>query len=98
MVIENRDDVDHMFVAQDFFKTTAIRKLVTETEEITGVNYIGIILKPGEVKELHFVPVRDGWYEFEGAIGPGIFLTDTYFSPLSRGAREGMIGAFIVEE
>ena len=98
MVIENRDDIDHLFVAKEFFKTTAIRKLITETEEITGVNYIGINLKPGEVKELHFVPVRDGWFDFEGGNGPGVFLTDYYVSPLSRGATRGMIGAFIVEE
>lgn len=98
MVIENRDDIGHLFVAQDFFKTTAIRKMITETEEITGVNYIGINLKPGEVKELHFIPVRDGWYDFEGGNGPGVFLTDYYVSPLSRGATKGMIGAFIVEE
>jgi len=98
MVIENRDDVDHLFVAEDFFRTTAIRKIVTESEEIFGVNIIGLNLKPGEIKELHFVPVRDGWYDFEGGHGPGLFLTDTYYSPVSRGATQGMIGAFVVEE
>lgn len=98
MVIENRDDVDHLFVAQEFFQTTAILKIVTESEEISGVNIIGLNLKPGEIKELHFVPVRDGWYDFEGGHGPGVFLTDTYLSPVSRGATVGMVGSFIVEE
>jgi len=98
VVIENRDDVEHFFAAQELFKTSAIRKIVTETEEISGVNLIGINLKPGEVKEVHFVPVRDGWYPFEGGYGPGVFLTDYYFSPISRGARLGMVGSFIVEQ
>ena len=63
-------------IAKDFFKTTAIRKIQTQTEKISGVNLIGINLKPGEVKEIHFVPVRDGWYDFEGGQGIGIFATD----------------------
>ena len=102
MVIENRDDEEHLFAAPDFFKTTAIRKIVTEKEEIKGVNLIALNLKPGEIKEVHFVPVRDGWYDFEGgeASGPfpGMFLTGFYKSPFSRGAREGMIGSFVVEQ
>jgi hypothetical protein len=98
MLIENRDDVAHFLAAQDFFKTIAIRKILTETEEIKGVNLIGIILNPGEVKELHFIPVRDGWYDFEGGQGFGIFGTDIYYSPLSTGVIKGMIGSFVVEE
>jgi hypothetical protein len=102
MVIENRDDEDHLFAAPAFFKTTAIRKIVTEKEEIKGVNLIALNLKPGEIKEVHFVPVRDGWYDFEGgeASGPfpGLFFTGYYKSPFSRGAREGMIGSFVVEQ
>lgn len=98
MLVENRDDVDHFLVAKDFFKTTAIRKIQTQTEKNSGVNLIGINLKPGEVKEIHFVPVRDGWYDFEGGQGIGIFATDLYYSPLNRGTVQGMIGSFVVEE
>ena len=102
MVLENRDDVTHLFAAPDFFKTTAIRKVVTEKEEIKGVNLIALSLKPGEIKEVHFVPVRDGWYDFEGGEGPnfwpGLFFTGFYQSPFSRGSREGMVGAFVVEQ
>jgi len=47
------------------------------------VNIVGLNLKPGEIKEQHFVPVRDGWYNFEGGHGLGIFMTGTYYSPLS---------------
>jgi uncharacterized cupredoxin-like copper-binding protein len=102
MVIENRDDEEHLFAAPEFFKTTAIRKVVTEKEEIKGVNLIALNLKPGEIKEVHFVPVRDGWYDFEGGEPggpfPGLFFTGFYRSPFSRGAREGMIGSFVVEQ
>ena len=102
MVVENRDEVDHMLAAPEFFRTTAIRKIVTEKEEITGVNLLALSLKPGEIKEIHFVPVRDGWYDFEGGetpgYWPGIFFTGFYGSPFSRGARQGMVGIFVVEQ
>ena len=98
MAVENRDDAPHFLEAEDFFKTIALRKIITQKEEVSGVNIIGILLKPGEVKEVHFVPVRDGWYDFEGGQGPGIFTTDLIYSPLSRGAVLGMVGSFVVEE
>lgn len=98
MVIENRDDVPHLFSAPAFFRTTAIRKLVTEKEEISGINIVALDLAPGEIKEVHFVPVRDGTYDFEGGEGPGFFMTGSVTSPLSRGAREGMVGIFVVEQ
>ena len=98
MLVENRDDFSHILVAEDFFKTIALRKIITETEEISGVNLVGLNLSPGEVKEVHFVPVRDGWYDFEGGQGPGLFATNLYYSPLSSGAVKGMVGAFVVEE
>lgn len=98
MVVENRDETSHFFFAPDFFRTVAIRKLVTENEEITGVNLMGLLLQPGEVKEVHFVPVRDGWYDFEDGKGPGVFLDGLAYSPLSNGRRVGTVGAFVVEE
>lgn len=98
MVVENRDETSHFFFAPEFFRTVAIRKLVTEDEEITGVNLMGLLLRPGEVKEVHFVPVRDGWYDFEDGKGPGVFLTGLVSSPFSNGRRFGVVGAFVVEE
>jgi len=98
MLIENRDDVNHFLLAEDFFKTVAIRKILSKKTEITGVNLIGVYLDPGEIKEIHFIPVRDGWFDFEGGQGPGIFSTDHIFSPLSRGVIQGMVGSFVVEE
>jgi hypothetical protein len=98
MVVENRDETNHFFFAPEFFRTVAIRKLVTDDEEITGVNLMGLMLRPGEVKEVHFVPVRDGWYDFEDGKGPGVFLTGLAVSPWSKGRRIGTVGAFVVEE
>ena len=102
MVVENRDDEEHMLAAPAFFRTVAIRKIVTEREEIRGVNLLALALKPGEIKEVHFVPVRDGWYDFEGGDSPGLwpgaFFTGYFSAPFSRGAREGMVGAFVVEQ
>ncbi|MAF49702.1 MAG: hypothetical protein CMM10_15705 [Rhodospirillaceae bacterium] len=98
MVVENRDDRSHFLYAPDFFKTVAIRKIVTEKEEVSDVNLLGLVLKPGEVKEVHFVPVRDGWYDFEDGFGPGIFFTGLVVTPFSRGNRNGVVGAFVVEE
>ena len=98
MLVENRDDIAHILVAKEFFKTIAIRKIVSRTIEIRKVNLIGLHLSPGEVKEVHFIPVKDGWFDFEGGKGLGIFATDFVYSPLSRGAIKGMIGSFVVEE
>jgi hypothetical protein len=98
MLIENRDDITHILVAEEFFKTIAVRKILSQTLEITKVNLIGLHLFPGEIKEVHFIPARDGWFDFEGGKGLGIFATDYIFSPLSRGAIEGMVGSFVVEE
>jgi hypothetical protein len=98
LIVENRDQIPHILASTEFFKTTAIRKVLTEKEEISGANLIGLHLSPGEIKEIHFVPVLDGWYDFEGPHGgPAVYLGDRYFAPWSHGARRGMVGAFIVE-
>jgi hypothetical protein len=81
-----------------FLKPRRFAKSRLKPKKVSGVNLIGINLKPGEVKEIHFVPVRDGWYDFEGGQGIGIFATDLYYSPLNRGTVQGMIGSFVVEE
>jgi hypothetical protein len=98
MLVENRDDVAHFLAAKGFFKTVAIRKILTQTEEISGVNLIGLYLDPGEVKEVHFIPFRDGWYDFEGGHSFVKFKTDLLSWPFSRGTLLGMVGSFVVEE
>ena len=98
LLIENRDDEDHFLVAEEFFKTVAIRKILSQTSEISGINLIGIHLYPGEFKEVHFIPARDGWFDFEGGYGLGIFPADYIFSLSSRGSVTGMVGSFVVEE
>ncbi|MDA0241321.1 MAG: hypothetical protein O3A84_15045 [Proteobacteria bacterium] len=97
MVIENRDDVDHLFVAKEFFRTIAIRKMVTDEKEIKIDRLTGINVEPGRITELHFVPVRDGWYPFEDA-APGFFVGGVVFAFMGRGATHGAVGAIIVEE
>ena len=42
MLIENRDDITHILVAEEFFRTIAIRKILSQTMEITKVNLIGL--------------------------------------------------------
>ena len=98
MLVENRDDVAHFLAAKGFFKTVAIRRILTQTEEISGVNLIGLYLDPGEVKEVHFIPFRDGWYDFEGGHSFVKFKTDLLSWPFSRGTLLGMVGSFVVEE
>ena len=97
LVLENRDDVDHLFVAKEFFRTIAIRKMVVDEMEVSTAGLTGILLEPGQIKELHFVPVRDGWYPFEDA-APGIFVGGLVFSFFGRGAVHGAVGSIIVEE
>lgn len=97
LVLENRDDVEHVFLAREFFRTAAILKLVSNKKETPGGGFSVIELKPGEVKELHFIPARDGWFPFEDG-APGFHLNQISIAPLSRGKTLGMVGSFIVQE
>jgi uncharacterized cupredoxin-like copper-binding protein len=96
LIMENRDDVEHVFLAREFFKTTAILKLITNDKEIPGAFSV-IPLKPGDVTELHFVPARDGWFPFEDG-SPGLHHELISIAPLSRGKTRCMVGSFIVQE
>ena len=98
LVIENRDLVAHSFTAIEFFKSIAVRKLVVNEEtEIILPRLTSIGLESGDIKELHFVPVRDGWYSFEDG-RYGLTIGGGFFSGLSRGAIFGTVGSLIVEE
>lgn len=97
MILENRDDVEHVFQAPEFFRQAAVLKLVQGEKEIPGGGFNSVHLKPGEVKEIHVVPTRDGWYPFEDG-APGIHFEGLFFSPLSRGVTHGSVGSFVVQE
>ena len=96
LVLENRDDVTHLFAAKEFFRTTAIQKIVSDDEEEQVHRLSTVKVGPGEVKEVYLIPLRDGWYPFEGA-DPGFSVAGISLSPFSRGAIQGMVGNFVVE-
>jgi uncharacterized cupredoxin-like copper-binding protein len=61
--LENKGDKTHFFSAEPFFKSVAVRDLTGRGD--TAGRYLKTIgLKPGETRELAFVPLRKGSYEF----------------------------------
>ena len=60
----NRDDGDHVFRAPDFFESIAVDKVVVAGREIQEPCMAGIGVPPGAVIDMHFIPSRDGRYEF----------------------------------
>jgi uncharacterized cupredoxin-like copper-binding protein len=72
--LENSSNYTCYFASENFFKNIAVQKLVTPTGVKTIPYYEEISLTPGEVKELFFVPVKDGTFEAECAsIGHTVF-------------------------
>ncbi len=63
--IKNGGNSTHFCVSEGFFKAIAARKLVTPSAETEQPYLKSIALKPGEAKDLHFVPVRPGAYALE---------------------------------
>ena len=61
--LENKGERTHFFSAEAFFKTVAVRALTGRGED-AGPYLKTIGLKPGETRELAFVPLRKGRYEF----------------------------------
>ncbi len=97
LILENRDDVEHLFLAREFFKTAAILKLIRNEEPVPGPVTPVIELQPGDLAELHFIPARDGWFPFEDG-SPGLHHELISIAPLSRGKTRCMVGSFIVQE
>ena len=75
----NRDDSDHVFRAPDFFESIAVDKVVVAGREIQEPCMAGIGVPPGAVIDMHFIPSRDGRYEFtDSRFGlPAIFAAGT---------------------
>ncbi len=65
--LENNSNYTCYFASENFFKNIAVQKLVTPTGVKTIPYYEEISITPGEVKELFFVPVKDGTFEAECA-------------------------------
>lgn len=62
--LENTSDKTHYFAADEFFKAIAVAKLVTAKGEETNP-YVKLIAVPeGETKELDFVAVERGEFDF----------------------------------
>ena len=99
MVLENRDDVEHVFVAREFFNVIAVRKVIEDEKELPGGRLFSVRLEPGAITEVHFVPMRDGWFEFRDeapSLAPIPYLDR--FPLFSRADVQGTVGAIIVEE
>ena len=56
--VENKGKETHEFTAPDFFKAIVMRNA-----DITGPDHIEIVIRPGEKKDLYFVPKQAGSYD-----------------------------------
>jgi uncharacterized cupredoxin-like copper-binding protein len=63
--IENGGDVTHFFVSGAFFRAIAAERLSGPSGEVELPYLESIALPPGAVRELSFVPVREGVYELK---------------------------------
>ncbi len=66
LIIENADDVDHTFRANDFFRAIAVGGVSADEADFKEMKCIaGVTISPHTKTALRFVAVRDGTYEFE---------------------------------
>ena len=64
--IENADDVDHSFMAFDFFRAIAVAGVSAGGADFKEIKCIaGVTIPPKTVTSLRIVAVRDGTYEFD---------------------------------
>jgi uncharacterized cupredoxin-like copper-binding protein len=56
--LENKGKETHEFTAPDFFKAIDMRNA-----DITGPDHIEIVIRPGERKDLYFIPKQAGSYD-----------------------------------
>lgn len=63
--LENMGDYTHFFAAEEFFKSIAVRSLVSSEETVSHPLLEEIAVPSGAVRELTFVPVRVGVYELD---------------------------------
>ena len=64
--IENADDIDHSFMAFDFFRAIAVAGVSADGAAFKEINCLaGVTIPPQTKTSLRFVAVRDGTYEFD---------------------------------
>ena len=64
--IENADDVDHSFMAFDFFRAIAVAGVSAGGADFKEIECLsGVTIPPKTVTSLRLVAVRDGTYEFD---------------------------------
>ncbi len=64
--IENADDVDHTFMAFDFFRAIAVAGVGTQGADFKEIKCLaGVTVPPQTKTSLRLVPIRDGTYEFD---------------------------------
>ena len=74
IILQNVGNKVHTFVAEDFFKSIAARKLVGPDRIIANPYLRAIEVRPGVERELLFIPVRKGTYD----LACTVFLHDTF--------------------
>lgn len=96
MTLTNGDDIEHSFLADDFFASVVVKSLVPAEQEIPpGARLVSIKLDPGESRELSFIPLRTGYYPFKDG-WPGIFYNGLHLAPFSLGTF-GTGGAIMIK-
>ncbi len=74
LILRNSGERSHTFVSEGFFKAIAAQKLVSSAGSVSTPAIETIEIAPGEEKQLYFIPVTRGTYDFECSV----FLHDTF--------------------
>jgi len=100
--VVNEEDRTVSFRAPDFFNSASVTEIsstgyYTDTmpKQVNPL-LVSFIVPPMGQREVRFVPLAEGRYEFENAF-PGIMIGDLQFAPFSRSATMGTVGSFSVE-
>lgn len=65
LVLVNPSTKDHTFVSKEFFKGIAVKQLTGPSGAAAGPWVEKVVVEEGTTKELWFVPLRFGSYQFE---------------------------------
>ncbi len=65
LLIRNNGNIQHLFVADGFFKGIAAQRLKTPDGDVDAPHIAAIAVPPGAEKELAFVAVTPGTYHLE---------------------------------
>lgn len=100
--VVNEEDRTVSFRAPEFFNNASVTE-ISSTDHYTDTLpkqvkplLVSFVVPPMGQREVRFVPLNEGRYEFENAF-PGIMIGEFQFAPFSRSATMGTIGAFSVK-